>query len=358
MTKLRLEFAVSAAEAFRFVTPQSTDPRLLHDASRVFQNYARALSVVGRKSEAWDQHKEVLGLRSKREKLLPQPVSAEDLMILNDALLTMVMFLQENAQNVENPYHFEDYVRQARARTDEVLARPPGAPDSQAYRNEHAGRADLVEAQYAFERGDLARSRALYTRAIERLTEALRTPRGIWNRLYLARAHRWLALVAHEAGDEATADRSAAEAVRWCRAMVELEPLKQDPKSELAWALEANARRLIADPSRGPEADAALAEASAMADDFCKKFPEEVVYPYLGARVLLTRGLRAKAPGRMTRRCACWRRPWARSPGSRSTGTPTPTTSRSSAASPTSPWRRRTSRRGGSTTPQSRTGRR
>jgi hypothetical protein len=298
MTKLRLEFAGSAAEAFRFVTPQSTDPTLLHDASRVFQNQARALSSVGRKSEAWNQHQEVLRLRTKREKLLPQPVSAEDLMILNDALLTMVMFLQENAQNVENPYHFEDYLRQARARTDEALARPPGAPDSQAYRNEHAGRVDLVEAQYMFERGELARARALYTRAIERLTEALRTPRGIWNRLYLARAHRWQALVAHEAGDEATADRSAAEAVRWCRAMAELEPLKQDPKSELAWALEATARRLIADPSRGAEADAALAEVWALADDFCKKFPEEVVYPYLRARVLLTRGLRAKAAGK------------------------------------------------------------
>jgi hypothetical protein len=104
-------------------------------------------------------------------------------------------------------------------------------------------------------------------------------------------------MVAHEMGDQGRADREFAEALKIIRALAGAEPAKVDPKFVLAWTQDMNGRRLASDPARGPEADAAIAEALAILDKFSRDFPDETRYSGARAQALLDRADRSAASG-------------------------------------------------------------
>src|SRR5262249_38706454 len=150
---------------------------------------------------------------------------------------------------------------------DELLAKAPGTSKHNLWRYDLAGRVDLFDGHVARDNGDFDRARALYERAAERLGTASSAATWFWSHLYLAHAHRGLAMVAHEAGDEVTADREFAEALKIIRAQVKAIPV--DPRYVLAWTQVMNGRRLASDPARGAEAEAAFAEALALSEKLC-----------------------------------------------------------------------------------------
>src|SRR5262249_41657827 len=139
--------------------------------------------------------------------------------------------------------------------------------------------------------------RQFYARAAERLKTAIGAPRWFWGRLWLAHAHRGLAMVAHEQGREVEADREFAEALAIIRDQVKANPRNVDPKFVLAWTQEMTGRRLASLPGRDADADAALAEAYALHDKLASDFPAETRYADARSLVLLTRANRQVAGG-------------------------------------------------------------
>jgi tetratricopeptide (TPR) repeat protein len=298
MTSRRVAFAERAFGTMgRLASAKPNDPELLLRASRVFSNTAYARSSVGEHWRAAEAFREAIRLLDHREKLLGDAMIDEDRKPLAEELAKISGFLVDHGLTEARIGHFAEYRDRARQRVDELIAKSPGTSVHDLWRYDLAGRIDLFDGQVALAEGDFDGARARYARAIERLSRAIQVGGWFWVRLWLAHAHRGLAMVAHEKGEEATANREFVEALTIIRAQVAANPDAVDPKYVLAWTQEMNGRRLASNPARGAEADAALAEALAILDKLYRDFPEETRYALGRALVLMDRGRRSADSG-------------------------------------------------------------
>src|SRR5262249_37648940 len=154
--------------------------------------------------------REAIQLQERREALLDRSAIAEERKPLTEELCNVTSFLVDHGLTEAPLFNFAEYRDRARKRVDELIATSPGTSVHDLWRFARAGRSDLFDGHVARDEGAFDRARALYTRAVERL----RLPAGeaywFWVKLYLAHAHRGLAMVAHEMGDQGQADREFA----------------------------------------------------------------------------------------------------------------------------------------------------
>jgi serine/threonine protein kinase len=299
MTRPRNALAGMSIRYFENLTSaRPNDPVLLLRAAGVFRNAAYGRAAVGDLEGAKRAFSDGLKLLDRRDKLLPDSAIDEERRPLAEELARYTGFLVDHAVTDMPLYNFAATRDRVRKMADEFLAKSPGTSLHNLWRYDLAGRLDLFDGLVALATGDLDRARAMYARAVERLDLAARAPGWYWGRLYLAQAHRGLAMVAHETGEEETADQEFAQALTIIRKVADEDSLKVDPKYVLGWTLEMNGRRLASIPGRGEKADAAIAESLAIADKLCADFPEETRYASLRGLALLDRGLRQTAVGR------------------------------------------------------------
>jgi serine/threonine-protein kinase len=299
MTGPRNALAEESIRYFENLTSaRPNDSGLLLRAARVFSNAAYARATVGDLEGAKRAFGDGLKLLDRRDKLLSASAIDEERRPLAEDLAKYTSFLVDHALTDVPLYNFAATRDRARKMADEFLAKSPGTSTHNLWRYDLIGRLDLFDGHVALAIGDLDRARAMYARAVEGLDLAARAAYWFWGPLYLAHAHRGLAMVAHEKGEEETADQEFAQALTIIREVAEKDPVKVDPKYVLGWTLEMNGRRLASIPGRGEKADAAIAEALAIADKFCADFPKETRYASLRGLALLDRGLRQAAVGR------------------------------------------------------------